>query len=114
MRISDWSSDVCSSDLVGEPVADDLAPAADHRRLDEAEFAKGGAADFGDEIRNRARFAAARAFIGARGGLRGFCAAFRSRFRSERRRVGEECVSTCSSRWSPYHYKKKKKMNQNK
>src|SRR3546814_7116064 len=23
--------------------------------------------------------------------------------RSEERRVGEECVSTCSSRWSPYH-----------
>src|SRR3546814_12987657 len=23
--------------------------------------------------------------------------------RSEERRVGKECVSTCSSRWSPYH-----------
>src|SRR3546814_20413027 len=23
--------------------------------------------------------------------------------RSEERRVGEECVSTCRSRWSPYH-----------
>src|SRR3546814_13191430 len=30
--------------------------------------------------------------------------------RSEERRVGKECVSTCRSRWSPYHYKKK---NQN-
>src|SRR3546814_19212993 len=29
-------------------------------------------------------------------------------FRSEERRVGKECVSTCRSRWSPYHYKKKK------
>src|SRR3546814_16311039 len=27
--------------------------------------------------------------------------------RSEERRVGKECVSTCSSRWSPYHSKKK-------
>src|SRR3546814_16602239 len=27
--------------------------------------------------------------------------------RSEERRVGNECVSTCRSRWSPYHYKKK-------
>src|SRR3546814_19463659 len=27
--------------------------------------------------------------------------------RSEERRVGKECVSTCSSRWSPYHYKNK-------
>src|SRR3546814_16291320 len=28
------------------------------------------------------------------------------RGRSEERRVGKECVSTCRSRWSPYHYKK--------
>src|SRR3546814_16728184 len=28
--------------------------------------------------------------------------------RSEERRVGKEWVSTCRSRWSPYHYKKKK------
>src|SRR3546814_13416674 len=27
--------------------------------------------------------------------------------RSEERRVGKECVSTCRYRWSPYHYKKK-------
>src|SRR3546814_16540296 len=26
--------------------------------------------------------------------------------RSEERRVGHECVSTCRSRWSPYHQKK--------
>src|SRR3546814_12067463 len=30
------------------------------------------------------------------------------RDRSEERRVGKECVSTCRSRWSPYHQKKKK------
>src|SRR3546814_14013802 len=29
--------------------------------------------------------------------------------RSEERRVGKECVSTCRSRWSPYHYKKTKR-----
>src|SRR3546814_18237419 len=29
--------------------------------------------------------------------------------RSEERRVGKECVSTCRSRWSPYHYTKKAK-----
>src|SRR3546814_17447446 len=28
--------------------------------------------------------------------------------RSEERRVGEACVRTCRSRWSPYHYKKNK------
>src|SRR3546814_18286328 len=29
--------------------------------------------------------------------------------RSEARRVGKECVSTCRSGWPPYHYKEKKK-----
>src|SRR3546814_15315542 len=32
--------------------------------------------------------------------------------RSEERRVGKECVSTCRSRWSPDHQKKKKEMEQ--
>src|SRR3546814_18953278 len=32
--------------------------------------------------------------------------------RSEERRVGEEGVSTCRSRWSPYNYKKKKQSKQ--
>src|SRR3546814_16713301 len=32
--------------------------------------------------------------------------------RSEERRVGKECVSTCSSRWSPYHKKKKSRTTQ--
>src|SRR3546814_10937824 len=31
----------------------------------------------------------------------------RAEERSEERRVGKECVSTCRSRWSPYHEKKK-------
>src|SRR3546814_14816788 len=31
--------------------------------------------------------------------------------RSEERRVGKECVSTCRSRWSPYHKKKNKQHN---
>src|SRR3546814_14905797 len=30
--------------------------------------------------------------------------------RSEERRVGKECVSTCRSRWSPYHQKKNKRL----
>src|SRR3546814_17926437 len=33
-------------------------------------------------------------------------AMIRNAFRSEERRVGKECVSTCRSRWSPYHSKK--------
>src|SRR3546814_9874176 len=34
--------------------------------------------------------------------------------RSEERRVGKECVSTCRSRWSPYHSKKKSRNNNQK
>src|SRR3546814_17499603 len=34
--------------------------------------------------------------------------------RSEERRVGKECVSTCRYRWSPYHYKKKTNSNKTK
>src|SRR3546814_17115507 len=34
--------------------------------------------------------------------------------RSEERRVGKECVSTCRSRWSPDHSKKKTKRQQHK
>src|SRR3546814_19429854 len=33
---------------------------------------------------------------------------YTTNLRSEERRVGKECVSTCKSRWSPYHSKKKK------
>src|SRR3546814_16683025 len=33
--------------------------------------------------------------------------------RSEERRVGQECVSTCRSRWSPYHSKKKEVTERN-
>src|SRR3546814_18397651 len=35
--------------------------------------------------------------------LRRTCAALVGSKRSEERRVGKECVSTCRSRWSPYH-----------
>src|SRR3546814_13678369 len=34
-----------------------------------------------------------------------------AKLRSEERRVGKECVSTCRSRWSPYHKKKHHKRN---
>src|SRR3546814_10464004 len=80
LRISDWSSDVCSSDLsrargpAGEP-----PPVVAGR----GERTGGlGAADWG----------------GPRPG---------GHHRSDERRVGKECVSTCRSRWSPYHEKQK-------
>src|SRR3546814_4048177 len=76
MRISDWSSDVCSSDL---------------RTLDEARLLTSRALTYGDERLPDARSYGEVAF----GGI--------SVKRSEERRVGKECVSTCRSRWSPYH-----------
>src|SRR3546814_2077314 len=87
MRISDWSSDVCSSDLVGvelrrvgcieaveseheEPVGPRPVLVRGHLEQESGIFAA-----HEDEVRAR----------------------------SEERRVGKECVSTCRSRWSPYH-----------
>src|SRR3546814_9148282 len=80
MRISDWSSDVCSSDLW---------------------FLDSGAP----------RFAGDGTFLGFIGTLlditdrRDLEAELHQaqKMRSEERRVGKECVSTCRSRWSPYH-----------
>src|SRR3546814_15858932 len=94
MRISDWSSDVCSSDLLS--------------------FWQNGR-----WIRNAVRHQP----FGALRPRQPHCLAYKIRrtlhqpviswasdLRSEERRVGKECVSTCRSRWSPYH-EKKKKMN---
>src|SRR3546814_3379917 len=67
MRISDWSSDVCSSDLSMRTP-----------RL----------VSFCTRRRRSSRLRAKRSML---------CT------RSEERRVGKECVSTCRSRWSPYH-----------
>src|SRR3546814_5388492 len=86
MRISDWSSDVCSSDLGAFARLVDAV--LDH-------VAHGVAAVVGELARGLLQV---QAFLdqpfeqlGALG------------LRSEERRVGKECVSTCRSRWSPYH-----------
>src|SRR3546814_5721576 len=76
MRISDWSSDVCSSDLPPR-----LPPAPSPPGSGPA--AAGSACG-----RSRGRTGPARRW---------------EPDRSEERRVGKECVSTCRSRWSPYH-----------
>src|SRR3546814_16381934 len=76
MRISDWSSDVCSSDLPRR-----FEWGSD--RLLEPEF-------FGHRVRDRQSGDGTTGIGG----------------RSEERRVGKECVSTCRSRWSPDHEEK--------
>src|SRR3546814_11704076 len=83
MRISDWSSDVCSSDLPKPgPGGLGATPGGLGRRRD------------GISIRLTPAHARRRG---------------RRMTRSEERRVGKECVSTCRSRWSPCHEKKKNK-----
>src|SRR3546814_17612217 len=93
MRISDWSSDVCSSDL---PIMESSRPAP----LLQEWVVSGG-----DRSR---RAATSRRLLRLRRNRRRL---MRTGSRSEERRVGQECVSTCRSRWSPYYYKKKKKVN---
>src|SRR3546814_2307291 len=87
MRISDWSSDVCSSDL---PAGDDdamFAPA-------DAECVRRSVVD--DEC-TRHDVSVPHDVEDPDPG------STVPRVRSEERRVGKECVSTCRSRWSPYH-----------
>src|SRR3546814_5958259 len=83
MRISDWSSDVCSSDLPAIGLlhvlrrgvtlhAEELVVILAHQKP----AARGRSTGSGRGTRARS---------------------------SEERRVGKECVRTCRSRWSPYH-----------
>src|SRR3546814_3994285 len=98
MRISDWSSDVCSSDLWSchrRRAAAPQAPEEVRPVQAEALPVPEEALPAREEVR-RAPAAAARLLLRA----------VRPRpvhLRSEERRVGKECVSTCRSRWSPYH-----------
>src|SRR3546814_16999659 len=98
MRISDWSSDVCSSDLACRPAHRDARRAIPARR-DPGGVAGRRAGARGVRVRRCRCRRARRPALPARAA------------RSEERRVGKECVSTCRSRWSPYHYKKKTKYN---
>src|SRR3546814_10564949 len=81
MRISDWSSDVCSSDLAGD-----------------AHFIQRGRVCVAI-ILGRFSFGLLLAGVIQRGCVIGLI--LRRINRSEERRVGKECVSTCRSRWSP-------------
>src|SRR3546814_10353348 len=82
MRISDWSSDVCSSDL----------PRAERRALFIAALFNVSIWQICSAL-GVMKMEAGRAVI----------IAYTMPLRSEERRVGKECVSTCRSRWSPYH-----------
>src|SRR3546814_20524536 len=92
MRISDWSSDVCSSDLIPT-----LEP-ANLSAMSEKELAVYRLI----RVHYLAQFLPHHEFDRTVAELS--CG---QQKRSEERRVGKECVSTCSARWSPYHKKKK-------
>src|SRR3546814_15311370 len=96
MRISDWSSDVCSSDLTRHHATVVATPdrAVGRQRIG-AVAAIGIDGRRGEGGRGRRMLQQAGEEPHAE--------------RSEERRVGKECVSTCRSRWSPYHLKKKQK-----
>src|SRR3546814_14512120 len=101
MRISDWSSDVCSSDLTGAffflingpEIMSKLAGESESNLRKAFEEAEKNAPSiiFIDEIDS---IAPKREKVSKK---------TKTVFRSEERRVGKECVSTCRSRWSPYH-----------
>src|SRR3546814_21001262 len=95
MRISDWSSDVCSSDL-GQQAS--FLRVVDQQGINRRHRVEQG---FG---RGRHRPAPGGQPFELGAGQQGKLAHV---VRSEERRGGKECVSTCRSRRSPYHSKKK-------
>src|SRR3546814_16865861 len=111
MRMSDWSSDVCSSDL-----AFDGPETRGRSRLDQHDEAQTPGRKGANFVRlHRPADEAARFWRD--GKLSGFDpgdagraipAPFAQWVRSDERRVGKESVSTCRSRWSPYPYKTNK------
>src|SRR3546814_5662409 len=80
MRISDWSSDVCSSDLCSPTPMDCPSPTTMSAPISPGAVMAPKATGSVTTATSKAPTS-----------------------RSEERRVGKECVSTCRSRWSPYH-----------
>src|SRR3546814_19141090 len=108
MRISDWSSDVCSSDLlIGDyPLLTcrrgwtGLDPGPKHASL--LRFARNHGRGEGDAIRTA--YVKYDPRIKLKSSCSNNCAespAHARRHRSEERRAGKECVRTCRARWSP-------------
>src|SRR3546814_15750515 len=108
MRISDWSSDVCSSDLLASrqppitpepPVWQALLASTTHFAL----YAFMVAMPVAGWVILSASGKTIPFFGLELPALVGQSKTLAEQVRSEERRVGKECVSTCRSRWSPYH-----------
>src|SRR3546814_19798021 len=98
MRISDWSSDVCSSDLAAREVF--RAEATLVVLVAKAAVQLELLAEL-DRVERINRLVGERSGLDA--GRDEIDWAGIDALRSEERRVGKECVSTCRSRWSPFH-----------
>src|SRR3546814_19406154 len=116
MRISDWSSDVCSSDLPIEDLAGQAEQHVERSRRARVEIIEADeavqAVAFVEELEFLAELLVAidcgdvdvdrRQRVEVDRGEAGVLAPRADR-RSEERRVGTGCVSQCRSRWWPYH-----------
>src|SRR3546814_18600417 len=102
MRISDWSSDVCSSDLVALVLHNTLTRVKEVFEPIDPQRVRMYVC--GPTVYDFAHIGNARPVVVFdvlyRLLKRRYPAVL---YRSEERRVGKECVSTCRSRWSPYH-----------
>src|SRR3546814_19497939 len=114
MRISDWSSDVCSSDLLQQKL-DAQADVVDFLRNQQVgpNVYPGVPAEYSN-WRNEQRAWAKRAvlFNQSYHMVELYVRGPEAFDRSEERRVGNECVSTCRSRWWQYHYTQNTQNNQ--
>src|SRR3546814_16306817 len=107
MRISDWSSDVCSSDLIAglyAPHVAMLSPAEHAAFAGNAISASPGTAWMSAGAASALSAASREMLDNAGFSLRPVPL---DAVRSEERRVGQEWVSQCRSRWSPSQYTKK-------
>src|SRR3546814_18687843 len=102
MRISDWSSDVCSSDLNLEPRRTRWVASTGELPSSPVPHAE---SDSGPRSASRKRVPRSRSWTSTRA-LRPRPPRRAGRPRSDERREGKECVSTCRSRWPPSHSKK--------
>src|SRR3546814_2862411 len=97
LRISDWSSDVCSSDLISAPSINE--PIMGGKAMISGSFTVESANGLAIALRSGKLPVPLKVVeehtVGPDLGA--------DSIRSEERRVGKECVSTCRSRWSPYH-----------
>src|SRR3546814_14977293 len=98
MRISDWSSDVCSSDLREAAFRDAEAREREAEAEAKATAMVSEAIARGDV--NAVNYFVAQRYVDALGKFADSANQKTFFLRSEERRVGKECVSTCRSRWS--------------